>query len=364
MSRDEGKQPYQWSRQDKVLHLLPAIPLIVFYAGAVYLLAAISFHLVGVFVLLWIATNVAVAGICAGCPYRGGYCPGLSQLYFAPFLSALICKGRERPGPRAFKVSLAALGVFGVGSYLFVFYWLFVEYWPERAAVVLILLGLLVLHMPLSFFILCPKCSYNDTCPMAKVQKVLKKSDLYRNLPRLETPRLVLRALTMGDVDDIFAYASDEEVTRFLRWGPHRAREETECYIGDVLRDYKEGRDGPWAVEHRETGRVVGSIHLMSISARRRKAEVGFVLSRAYWSRGLMSEALRSVLAYSFETLGLNRVEAFCIVENRASIRVLEKVGMRRESVLQEYLFQKGAFRDFVLYAMLKRDYEGRRAGA
>jgi hypothetical protein len=172
----EDRQAYHWSTQDKAVHLLPAIPLAVFYAGTVYLLAVISILLVGVFLLLWVATNFAVAGICAGCPYRGGYCPGVSQLYFAPFLVALMCKGKKRrSGIRSFKVNLALLGVFGIGSYLFAFYWLFVESWPERAIVVLVLVGLLVLHMPLSFFILCPKCSYNDTCPMAKVPKAFKK---------------------------------------------------------------------------------------------------------------------------------------------------------------------------------------------
>ena len=172
---NEDKQVYQWSKQDRVLHLLPAIPLAVFYVGTVYLLAVSSIQLVGIFLLLWVATNFAIAGICAGCPYRGGYCPGVSQLYFAPFLSAVICKGKSS-SPRSFRVNLALLGVFGIGSYLFAFYWLFALYWSEHAIVVLALLGLLMLHMPLSFFLLCPKCAHNDTCPMAKVHKAFKNS--------------------------------------------------------------------------------------------------------------------------------------------------------------------------------------------
>jgi ribosomal-protein-alanine N-acetyltransferase len=86
-------------------------------------------------------------------------------------------------------------------------------------------------------------------------QDVMKVREFYRNLPRLETARLILRTVTMGDVEDIFVYSSDEEVTRFLRWGPHRTREETERYVREVLREYKEGADGPWGVECRETGR-------------------------------------------------------------------------------------------------------------
>ena len=172
---NENKQVYKWSRQDIVLHLLPAIPLAMWFFGTIYLLAIKSIYLVGGFLLLWVATNFAITGICAGCPYRGGYCPGVSQLYFAPFLSTMIYRRRtKRSGKRSFKGSLILLGIFGIGSYLFAFYWLFVLYWSKCAIVVLVLLGLLLLHMPLSFFILCPRCGYNDTCPMAKVHKAFK----------------------------------------------------------------------------------------------------------------------------------------------------------------------------------------------
>ena len=172
----QTKHVYQWSRQDHVLHLLPAIPLIAFYIGSTYLLAIWSVYLAGVFLLLWVGVNVSVAGICAGCPYRGGYCPGVYQLYFAPFLSMVMYKDKERvSGARSFKVNLALLGIFGMGGYVFAFYWLFRLYWQEHPLVVLGLLALLLLHMPLSFFFLCPKCGYNDTCPMAKVHKVVKK---------------------------------------------------------------------------------------------------------------------------------------------------------------------------------------------
>ena len=172
----QTKKVYQWSKQDRTLHLLPAIPLIAFYLGSTYLLAKESVWLVAVFLLLWVGVNVSVAGICAGCPYRGGYCPGICQLYFAPFLSLVIYKNKERvTGARSFKPNLALLGVFGIGSYVFGFYWLFRLYWREHPVVVLVLLALLFVHMPLSFFLLCPKCSYNDTCPRANVHKMFKK---------------------------------------------------------------------------------------------------------------------------------------------------------------------------------------------
>jgi hypothetical protein len=172
---DTNKQVHQWSGSDRMLHLLPAIPLIVFYVGTIYLLALHSIFLVAVFILLWIFTNFSVTRICAGCPYRGSYCPGICQLFIAPFLSLIIFKdGRGKSDSRSFKVDLVLLGVFGIGSYVFAFYWLFVLYWIEYTVVILVLLGSLLLYMPLSLFLLCPKCGYNDICPMAKVHKIFK----------------------------------------------------------------------------------------------------------------------------------------------------------------------------------------------
>ena len=186
---------------------------------------------------------------------------------------------------------------------------------------------------------------------------MIKGNEIYKNLPELKTPRMLLRKMTIVDLEDVFAYSSDEDVTRFLRWGPHQTIEETESYIREVIQEYQEGKDGPWVIEYIGTGRVIGSIHLMTISAQHSKAEVGFVLSRAYWNRGLMSEALSRVLEYSFEGIGLNRIEGYCLVDNQAGIRVMEKAGMKKEGTLREHLFQKGAFRDFDLHSMLRHTY-------
>jgi hypothetical protein len=172
----QKKHAVRWSVQDRLVHLLAALPLIAFYIGAIYLLAIGSIYLAGAFLLLWVGVNVSMVGICAGCPYRGGYCPGLCQLYFSPFLAAMLNRGQERSSRAgSFRVNLVLLGVFGIGSYVFAFYWLFRLHWHDHPLVVLVLLGLLILHMPLSFFLLCPKCSYNDTCPMANVHKAFKE---------------------------------------------------------------------------------------------------------------------------------------------------------------------------------------------
>lgn len=187
--------------------------------------------------------------------------------------------------------------------------------------------------------------------------KTVKIKDFYQNLPHLATTRLALRKVTKSDVLDIYAYSSDVEVTRFLRWGPHQTVKDTKNYISEVLVQYREGQDGPWGIELKKVNSIIGHIHLMEIDLLHRKAQIGFVLSKSYWNKGIMTEALITVLEYSFEKLGLNRVEGLCISSNQAAIRVLEKVGMKKEGVLKEFLFQKGTFWDIGIYAILKKEF-------
>ena len=91
-----------------------------------------------------------------------------------------------------------------------------------------------------------------------------------------------------------------------------------------------------------------------------RSAEVGYSLSRAYWNRGLMTEALREMLRFCFDTLCLNRVEAQYETDNPASGAVMRHAGMRREGLLRQRIYNKGRYVDVELYAILRSDYDGK----
>lgn len=186
----------------------------------------------------------------------------------------------------------------------------------------------------------------------------MTEQEFYSNLPRLETERLVIRKLTLEDAKDYYAFASDPEVVKYLRWGPHPSPEATEEYLRGVLSQYAEGKDSPWGIELKSEGKIIGSIHLMRLDFSHSKSQVGYVLSRPYWGSGYMTETLNRVLEYCFTELLLNRVEAFCLPDNHASARVLEKADMQFEGLLRQYAYQKGAPRDFRLFAILKQDYQ------
>jgi len=181
--------------------------------------------------------------------------------------------------------------------------------------------------------------------------------DFYQQMPNLTTQRLLLRKLRMEDAQDYFTFAGDPRVTRYLRWGPHASLQETQSYLQSVLEGYRQGTDGPWGIELVEEGRLVGSIHLMDLDPSDLKADVGVVVNAQYWRRGIGSEALQRVLAFSLTELHLQRIQVFAITGNIAACQMMEKCGMAHEGTLHRYARQKGQRWDFELYAIRAEDF-------
>lgn len=175
--------------------------------------------------------------------------------------------------------------------------------------------------------------------------------------PRLETERLVLRKMTLGDAAAVFAYASDPEVTRYVLWETHRSVEDSRAFLELTERKYEGGGEPDWGMVYKGDGRFVGTCGFVGWSREHARAEMGYVLNRTYRGRGLVPEAVRAMIAFGFEKMDLNRVEARCVAENTASARVMEKAGMTYEGTLRQREFLKGAYRDMKLYAILRGEY-------
>ncbi len=179
----------------------------------------------------------------------------------------------------------------------------------------------------------------------------------YQQLPLLKTPRLLLRELRKEDDRDYFAFASDPQVTRYLRWGPHASLDETQAYMDSVLAGYRSGTDGPWGIELAQEHRLIGAIHLMEIDTHHLKSDIGVVLHPQYWGQGLGREALQAVLALCFTDLGLQRIQGLAITGNASACRMLVKCGMKHEGVLRHYALQKGQWCDFESYSILRSEF-------
>ena len=181
----------------------------------------------------------------------------------------------------------------------------------------------------------------------------------------IETPRLVLREFRPEDELDIHEYASDPEVVRLLIWGPNTL-ELTRAFLARTLEEQKEWPRNSvgLAIEMKGEQRVIGSIGLRIKDEPNRAGDIGYVLARRYWGCGYMPEAAHAVVDAAFRRAGLHRVWATCDPRNRASYRVMEKIGMRREAHFHKNAFEKNEWRDSYLYAVLAEEWPATEAMA
>lgn len=181
--------------------------------------------------------------------------------------------------------------------------------------------------------------------------------EIFGDLPPLQTERLLLRRMGAGDAEDLFSYASDPEVTRYVVWETHCSLADSLAFLQYTEEQYRKKEVSSWGMVLRESGRLIGTVGFVNWLPPHARAEIGFVLGRRWWGRGLMSEAVRAVLRFGFERMRLNRIQARCYLANTASARVMEKVGMTFEGIVREQLYEKGAFRDLKLYSILRREF-------
>ena len=148
----------------------------------------------------------------------------------------------------------------------------------------------------------------------------------------LESERLIFRRLEPGDLESLYALYSDPEVRRYFPEGTltyDETREELEWFLNGHPRHPELGL---WATILKEGNRFIGRCGLLPWMIEGRfEVEVAYLLDKAVWGQGLGTEAARAILEYGFTQLGLTRLICLIDRDNRASIRVAEKIGMRFE---------------------------------
>jgi len=179
----------------------------------------------------------------------------------------------------------------------------------------------------------------------------------YFDLPTLETDRLLLRKLTMEDLEDIFAYGSDEEVSKYVTWDTHRTIADSKSFLDFAFSRYHDRKVAPWGIVYKKNQRLIGTIDYVWWKPVHHTAEIGYVLSRDYWGKGLMPEAAKEIIKYGFKEMDLVRIQAKCFVENGPSSRVMAKIGMSYEGTIRKEMFVKGKHQDLKLYSIIKEDY-------
>lgn len=181
----------------------------------------------------------------------------------------------------------------------------------------------------------------------------------------VRTARLELRPLTGADATDLIAYRSLEEVSRYVPFEPMTAADIAGKLEGGWSRRAigAEGEALSLGVELAETGRVIGDVMIFFHSATHRSGEVGWVFHPDCAGHGYATEAAHALLHLAFDDLGLHRVIARVDARNDASLRLCDRLGMRREALLVANEWFKGAWSDEVDFALLDDEWAAQHAG-
>ena len=170
---------------------------------------------------------------------------------------------------------------------------------------------------------------------------------------RIETDRLILRPFAERDLSDLNEYAKVPGVGEMAGWAAHRSMEESRAALDRFIRERK-----TLALELKENGKVIGSLGLEHCSARptwkfwKKGREVGYSMSKDYWGRGLMPEAVKALMAYCFEILGYDYLTCSHFGYNTQSRRVAEKCGFQfwKESYFDTRFGTREQTRCYVCY--------------
>jgi RimJ/RimL family protein N-acetyltransferase len=180
-----------------------------------------------------------------------------------------------------------------------------------------------------------------------------------KDFPELKTERLYLRSFHTEDRDRVLELAGQKEIAAMTLSIPHPLKpKEVEEWLKDRKNHFEKDVGVVWAICEKEEGRagtLVGAMGLRK-DERNNSGEIGFWIGKPYWGRGYATEAGRKVIGYAFSEMELNRVEAKHFVENRASNRVLEKLGMQYEGLHRQAIQKWDRYLDVKRYAILRSD--------
>lgn len=170
----------------------------------------------------------------------------------------------------------------------------------------------------------------------------------------IATARLRLRPMRRDDSEGLFLVFCDAQAMRYWSSPPHGSPLVTVEVIERAQVAFMAGEGIEWAITVAGDDTAVGKIGHWRWQRPHSRSEVGFILRRDLWGQGLASEALSAVVDWGFRRLDLHSIEAQLDSENRASQRTLERVGFRREGLLRQSYFDGHAYRDTLVYGLLR----------
>ena len=176
---------------------------------------------------------------------------------------------------------------------------------------------------------------------------------------KIETDRLILRHYAVADAEFMYRdWASDPEVTKYLTWPTHTCVEDSKAILKEWVGDYEKNSFYLWAIEPKGLDQPIGSISVVEINEAANWVEIGYCIGRNWWHRGYVSEALKALISFFFEEVGVGRIQARHDPRNIHSGAVMRKCGMTCEGILRRADRNNQGICDAAIYSILREEYD------
>ena len=180
----------------------------------------------------------------------------------------------------------------------------------------------------------------------------------FSTFPVLQSSRLILRAITEKDTGDLFAMRKNVRMHEHTDTKPDNTPADTEAYIQRMNKGVSENKWIIWAMEHKQSQRVIGTISIWNIAADQQSAELGYGVIPDYQGQGLMKEALMCVVEYGFEVMKLRTIEAYTEENHLQSCRLLESAGFSEAKRMDEKGYCTNRIYRMIVYTHANADWD------
>jgi RimJ/RimL family protein N-acetyltransferase len=174
----------------------------------------------------------------------------------------------------------------------------------------------------------------------------------------LETKRLIIRPITIEDKNELFEYRSDRETNKYQGWIP-TTLSDVETFIEKISKQINEPETWfQFIIIEKETQKIIGDLGIHFFDNENKQAEIGCTLNINFQNKGYATESVKRVIDYLFKELKKHRIITSIDPENKNSIRLVERIGFRKEAYFVESLFINEKWVDDLIYAMIEKDWE------
>jgi len=160
------------------------------------------------------------------------------------------------------------------------------------------------------------------------------------------------------DMQPMFDIHTDPDVMRYYGVKPYDTMEKSKKHLDWLTKLHREEIGLRWIITLKDEDTCIGDVDFYDWEKKHSRAEIGYILGKQYWGKGIMTEAIKAALDYGFNEMNLNRIQALIDPRNDASKRVAEKHGFQYEGTFRDYEYEYGGFIDLNMYSVLKREYK------